>query len=175
VFVTGRENDGTGLSGVEGGLYYYRARYYSPTLQRFISEDPIRFLGGINYYRYVDNNPVNFNDPYGLVDPLTLTLAALIVIDIVLNIDIQLDNQGGITVTIPPPSMFEDGVPLPFPFGVHLPGEVIDVPIIGSIGVPTGFGVLVDLNFMPSPPSAEAAEPPEMPNGPGGGGLSGRK
>jgi RHS repeat-associated protein len=31
---TGRENDGT-------GLYYYRARYYSPELQRFISEDPI--------------------------------------------------------------------------------------------------------------------------------------
>jgi RHS repeat-associated protein len=31
---TGRENDGT-------GLYYYRARYYSPQLQRFVSEDPI--------------------------------------------------------------------------------------------------------------------------------------
>ncbi len=30
---TGRENDGT-------GLYYYRARYYSPTFQRFLSEDP---------------------------------------------------------------------------------------------------------------------------------------
>ena len=31
---TGRENDAT-------GLYYYRARYYSPTLRRFISEDPL--------------------------------------------------------------------------------------------------------------------------------------
>ena len=31
---TGRENDGT-------GLYYYRARYYHPEFQRFISEDPI--------------------------------------------------------------------------------------------------------------------------------------
>ena len=30
---TGRENDGT-------GLYYYRARYYHPFLQRFISEGP---------------------------------------------------------------------------------------------------------------------------------------
>jgi RHS repeat-associated protein len=31
---TGRENDGT-------GLYYYRARYHSPTSDRFMSEDPI--------------------------------------------------------------------------------------------------------------------------------------
>ncbi len=56
---TGRENDGT-------GLYYYRARYYSPELQRFISEDPIGFAGGINFYSYVGNNPVNLIDPYGL-------------------------------------------------------------------------------------------------------------
>ena len=56
---TGRENDGT-------GLYYYRARYYSPRLQRFISEDPIRLLGGINFYRYVRNNPLRFKDPLGL-------------------------------------------------------------------------------------------------------------
>jgi RHS repeat-associated protein len=56
---TGRENDNT-------GLYYYRARYYSPELQRFISEDPIGFSGGINFYAYVGNNPVNAIDPYGL-------------------------------------------------------------------------------------------------------------
>ena len=36
---TGRENDGT-------GSYYYRARYYSPTDQRFISQDPKDFDGG---------------------------------------------------------------------------------------------------------------------------------
>jgi RHS repeat-associated protein len=56
----GRENDGT-------GLYYYRARYYSPELQRFISEDPIGLDGGdINFYSYAHNNPVNFTDPFGL-------------------------------------------------------------------------------------------------------------
>jgi len=32
---TGRENDGL------AGLYYYRARYYHPGLQHFISEDPL--------------------------------------------------------------------------------------------------------------------------------------
>jgi RHS repeat-associated protein len=55
---TGRENDNT-------GLYYYRARYYSPELQRFISEDPIRLGGGINFFGYVGNNPINYIDPYG--------------------------------------------------------------------------------------------------------------
>jgi RHS repeat-associated protein len=56
---TGRENDGT-------GLYYYRARYYSPEMRRFISEDPIRLNSGINFYEYVKNNPMKWKDSTGL-------------------------------------------------------------------------------------------------------------
>jgi RHS repeat-associated protein len=56
---TGRENDGT-------GLYYFRARYYNPTLQRFISSDPIGLEGGLNTYAYVENNPLSYVDPDGL-------------------------------------------------------------------------------------------------------------
>jgi RHS repeat-associated protein len=57
---TGREDDGT-------GLYYYRARYYSPSLQRFISEDPIGLAAGdVNVYAYVLNDPINIADPSGL-------------------------------------------------------------------------------------------------------------
>jgi RHS repeat-associated protein len=55
---TGRENDGN-------GLYFYRARYYSPALQRFISEDPIGVKGGINLYAYAENSPVTLRDPNG--------------------------------------------------------------------------------------------------------------
>ena len=58
---TGRENDGT-------GLYYYRNRYYHPQLQRFISEDPIEFEGGdSNLFAYVQNAPINYIDPLGLI------------------------------------------------------------------------------------------------------------
>jgi len=57
---TGRENDST-------GLYYYRARYYHPGLQRFISEDSIELYGGdTNLYAYVHNDPLGFVDPFGL-------------------------------------------------------------------------------------------------------------
>ncbi|MDZ4210365.1 MAG: RHS repeat-associated core domain-containing protein, partial [Methylotenera sp.] len=47
------------------GCYYYRARYYCQDIGRFISEDPLGFQAGINFYAYVDNNPVNANDPSG--------------------------------------------------------------------------------------------------------------
>lgn len=48
-------------------LSYYRARYYSPRLGRFMGEDPIGFAGGDwNLYTYVGNNPTNLADPWGL-------------------------------------------------------------------------------------------------------------
>ena len=57
---TGREFD------PETGIYEYRMRYYDPSVGRFLSEDPIRFNGGNNFYRYAADSPLNFNDPFGL-------------------------------------------------------------------------------------------------------------
>jgi RHS repeat-associated protein len=55
----GREDDGA-------DLYFYRARYYSPRLGRFLSEDPSGFAAGDpNLYGYVYNNPISFIDPSG--------------------------------------------------------------------------------------------------------------
>jgi RHS repeat-associated protein len=57
---TGRENEGN-------GLYYMRARYYSPVLHRFINPDPARFLADINFYRYCYDSPTNCADRFGLL------------------------------------------------------------------------------------------------------------
>jgi len=50
-------------------LYYYRARYYNPTLQRFISQDPIGFASGdFNWYRYVGGSLVNLVNFKGFLE-----------------------------------------------------------------------------------------------------------
>lgn len=59
---TGREDDGE-------GLYFYRNRYYSAKLGRFISEDPAGFAGGsLNLHAYARGNPAQRSDPLGLDD-----------------------------------------------------------------------------------------------------------
>jgi RHS repeat-associated protein len=47
------------------GLYNYNARFYSTTLGRFVSADPIT-KDGLNRYTYVLNNPLKQVDPTGL-------------------------------------------------------------------------------------------------------------
>ena len=50
---------------VKKGLDYYRARYYDPSGGRFLSEDETGFNDGVNFYRYVHNDPVDSTDPTG--------------------------------------------------------------------------------------------------------------
>ena len=47
----------------ETGYVYLRARYYDPTIGRFISEDSAK--DGYNWYVYCGNDPVNRVDPSG--------------------------------------------------------------------------------------------------------------
>lgn len=49
------------------GSYYYRARHYSPIWGRFFQADPIGYVGGVNLYAYVGNDPLNATDPDGRV------------------------------------------------------------------------------------------------------------
>jgi RHS repeat-associated protein len=57
-----------GSTSQPSGLYYYRARMYSPTWGRFLQPDPIGYAAGPNLYAYVGNDPLNGTDPNG-TDP----------------------------------------------------------------------------------------------------------
>jgi RHS repeat-associated protein len=50
----------------ESGVYFYRARYYDSSVGRFLSADPVGYVGGDNFYSYVENDPADFADPMGL-------------------------------------------------------------------------------------------------------------
>jgi RHS repeat-associated protein len=50
----------------ESSLYYYRARYYSSVLGRFLQVDPSGYDAGLLLYAYVSNDPLNLIDPTGL-------------------------------------------------------------------------------------------------------------
>jgi RHS repeat-associated protein len=67
---TGGSNGGFAFTGrewdAETNLYYYRARYYDPTIGRFLSEDPAGWSASPNLYVYVANHPLVARDPSGL-------------------------------------------------------------------------------------------------------------
>ena len=52
------------------GLYYLRARFYDPSIGRFVTQDPLPGMAGLpltqNRYPYVGSNPINLRDPRGL-------------------------------------------------------------------------------------------------------------
>ncbi len=48
------------------GLYNYKARFYSPSLGRFVQSDPLGYEDDLNFYAYTKNDPGNTKDPTGM-------------------------------------------------------------------------------------------------------------
>jgi RHS repeat-associated protein len=57
---TGRRRD------PESALWYYRNRYYSDRLGRFLTRDPAGYVDGLDLYQYALGNPLAYTDPWGL-------------------------------------------------------------------------------------------------------------
>jgi len=59
-----------GVSTDDNGLYYMRQRYYNSEIKRFINQDILTGEVGhsqsMNRYAYVEGNPINLMDPFGL-------------------------------------------------------------------------------------------------------------
>lgn len=56
---TGREYD------YEIGLFYYRSRTLHPMCGRFLQQDPLMYVDGLNVFTYTLDNPNNYIDPWG--------------------------------------------------------------------------------------------------------------
>jgi len=54
----------------EFGLIYNRARYYHPTLMRFMARDKEGYIDGMNLYQYQGSYPVGHVDPSGNAVPV---------------------------------------------------------------------------------------------------------
>lgn len=59
-----------GVATDENGLYYMRARYYNVDIKRFVNQDvltgTLERISSLNRYAYVEGNPINYLDPFGL-------------------------------------------------------------------------------------------------------------
>jgi len=48
------------------GMFHFGARDYSPTLQRWVQEDPIGYVSGVDKFQFAESDPPRFSDSTGL-------------------------------------------------------------------------------------------------------------
>src|SRR5262249_52949884 len=85
------------------GLFDNRSRWYSPTLQVFVSQDPLGFGGGYtNLYMRTGNQPVNRVDPSGMAEAADIGVTHPFISEnkaALLNIEAKIAN-GRLAITV---------------------------------------------------------------------------
>jgi RHS repeat-associated protein len=82
-------NGRDGVMSDASGLYYMRARFYSPSIRRFVNQDVL--LGtvvngqSLNRFAFVNGNPVSFVDPDGQVPIVVVPFIVWGVIEVALS------------------------------------------------------------------------------------------
>ena len=71
-----------GFADASTGLILFQRRHYSPTLGRWLQQDPAGYVDGANLYQFVGSNPLAMVDPFGLAGAVASDPSTVVAIEI---------------------------------------------------------------------------------------------